>query len=191
MQKINSAGILQGYRHPETGVPINVWEHIKKCTGRNCIYAKGGICTYQKAQEEHPPGLCSAEKRYMKLTMENIWPLLEKTNFDSLLMQFFGMHLMPLYHDLCQMKMRKTLIEDGMMVYSDKGGRKHIHPIYEEIRKVHREIVTLWRQTEMIKLAKEAGFLKAITVADPFGKRRKGVGGYADMAGEEVEGDVT
>lgn len=154
--KVGSLAISKGNLK---NVQINLWDKVNPCMGTKCKYAH--LCPYDRAEippEEHKKDLlCLIESRYLDANLQTFMQLLEKIN-DSFLMQWVGMHLIPLYYDLCQLKMEKLLIED--IIYEDAKGQKRIHPIFEEIRRVHREIFAIWRITGLKKIAEEAGFFK-------------------------------
>jgi len=138
-------------------IQINIWDKVKVCTGIHCKFAL--LCPY-KCSEQEPKGeaACLIERKYLTANLEPFMQLLERAN-DQFLMQWVGMHLIPLYYDLCQLKMEKLLIGDEI-IYDDSKGQKRIHPIFEEIRKVHREIFAIWRTTGLKKIAEDAGFFQ-------------------------------
>lgn len=152
-------------------IQINLWDKVRQCTGSNCPYAS--MCPYERstfdpADLKAKSTVCLIEQKYLTINLAPFMTLLERVN-DPFIMQWVGMHLIPLYYDLCQLKMEKLLIQE--IEYEDAGGRKRIHPIFEEIRRTHSEIFRIWRTTGLQRIAENAGFFKdggsVIPVKDP------------------------
>lgn len=148
---------------------LNIWDKVKGCAGVECKFAR--LCPYQRSTrpgKRFAPEACLVEQKYLSANLSSMLLLLQKVN-DPFIMQWVGMHLIPLYLDLVQLKMEKLLVED--IVYDDNKGQKRVHPIFEEIRRTHREIFAVWRTTGLQRIAAKAGFFKAggeiIPKADP------------------------
>ena len=154
--KAGSLAISRGFIND---VQINIWDKLRLCTGTECKFCD--LCPYERSgftPDQMKKGTtCLIEYKYIYANLDPFMRLLERVN-DQFLMQWIGMHLIPLYYDLCQLKMEKLLVDD--IIYDDAKGIKRIHPIFEEIRRVHREIFAIWRTTGLKKIAEEAGFFK-------------------------------
>jgi len=139
---------------------INIWDKVRRCKGKNCPLAD--VCPYEHANKEDPTCSCLVERKYLTANIGPFMELLTRVN-DQFLMQWIGMHLIPLYLDLVQLKMAKLALDkesDGGIVYTDGKGQIRIHPIFDEIRKTHKEIFNMWRTTGLQKIAADAGFFK-------------------------------
>lgn len=139
-------------------VTVNLWDAVRKCKGTDCVLSDR--CSYADSKKdsvevEHLP--CRVERRYLVLALEPYIELVKVVN-DQSLMNFIGLHLVPLYLDLCQLKMEKMKIKS--ITYIDKKGEKKIDPLFDEVRKTHREIMSLCKAFGLNDLAKKAGFLR-------------------------------
>ncbi len=143
---------------------INIWDKVKDCTGPECgLYKK---CPYfkkkdkiaiaeKRIKEGKSLGICRVEQKYMHYNIQPFLGLLQKIP-DDFVVQTVGMHLIPLYHDLVQLKMEKARISS--VTYSDSKGTIRIHPVYDQLLKTHKAIMETWRNSGLQTLAKEVGF---------------------------------
>lgn len=138
---------------------LKVWEHCSKCHGKACQYALRGLCPYRKSKEENPPGECFVERSFLRINLEALWPLIKKTNYDPIIMQMIGMHLIPLYVDLCKLNMEKLMIE---RTFYRVMGKVMVHPVFREIRETHKSITNVWRSMGLVTVAKQAGMMMPI-----------------------------
>lgn len=103
-------------------------------------------------------GTCMVERKYMLEQTRPFLKLLKKVP-DPFVMQFIGSAILPLYVDLIQFKMKKLTL--GEIDYEDAKGIRHMHPVYDEMRKTIKEILNVWKTTGLLQIAKEAGFFVA------------------------------
>ena len=111
----------------EGGRSVLRWDPAQLC-GEDCVIYEE--CPYVKK------GKCSLEVNYMNNVFNNI----NKMNdmFTDIEMQRFGLHLVPLYHQLIRMK--KEAYSLRRVSVSSKQGVVAIHPIFGEIREILRSI---------------------------------------------------
>ncbi|MFZ3046507.1 MAG: hypothetical protein WA151_11375 [Desulfatirhabdiaceae bacterium] len=142
----------------EGGLQVNLWDAVRTCKGTECRLAYK--CKYAESKRElrdveHLP--CRIERKYLVQVLDPFLQLIDIVK-DPFLMNWVGMHLIPMYVDLCQLKMEKLKVDN--ITYTDKKGEKKIDPIYDEVRKAHREILSACKTMGIYDLAKKAGFLK-------------------------------
>jgi hypothetical protein len=145
------------------GLTVNIWDKVRNCTGLKCeLFSQ---CPYmqneakiEKIKENRGDyGVCRIEQKYLHAIMKPFWALLEKVP-DEFVMQHVGMHLIPLYHDLVQLKMEKAKLKE--ITYTDSKGTKRIHPVYDQLLKTHKEIHATLKSSGLLELAKKVGFMK-------------------------------
>lgn len=145
-------------------VPINIWDHVRDCRGPKCkLYAK---CPYfqlksqreiieKKIKNDKAPGLCKVEQRYLRQNLNPFLKLIQKVP-DEFVVQIIGMHIIPLYSDLVQLKMEKAALEE--ISYEDAKGTIRIHPVYDQLAKTHKEIMNVWKTSKLQNVAEAVGF---------------------------------
>jgi len=149
---LNTLKLKKGNLTEELGMVV--WDYVKPCTKEECIIANH--CPYW--QNNDRIFTCKVEATYLKSAMEPFQAMLEKSP-DPFVMRWVGMHLIPLYHQLCKMEMYEIAVSDQSRVYADKAGKLSIHPVYREIREINREIFGLWKNANLLEFAKQSGFL--------------------------------
>ena len=133
-----------------------IWDKLRKCNGIDCRFAS--ICPHRCAKIIPQPGaVCLVESHYITANLDPMLKLIDRSK-DPFVMQWIGMHLVPLYLDLVQLKLEKLLLEE--IVYKDGKGQIRVHPIFDEIRKTHREIFTVWKTSGLRAIADSCGFFK-------------------------------
>ena len=143
------------------GLNINLWDKVRECIGTECaLYTK---CPYfltdnKKALAESgaPLGNCRVEQKYLHQIFKPFFELIRKVP-DEFVVQTIGMHLVPLYHDLVQLKMLKASLKS--IAYTDSKGTIRIHPVIDQLEKTHKTIMTVWRQSNLQKVAEAVGFM--------------------------------
>lgn len=149
------------------GLPVKIWDKVRPCIGEACELFLD--CPYfqteekklkarESARDKTELGVCRVEQKYLLSILTPFLSLLSKVP-DPFVMQWVGMHLIPLYHDLVQLKMEKAKL--GNLTYFDSKGVKRIHPVYDQLLKTHKEILTVWRTTGLLKIAQDAGYFQA------------------------------
>ncbi len=167
---------------------VTVWDNCSECTGDKCrLYAK---CPYYQdkikvkrmlrlQKEGKSLGQCRVEQKFLHYTLKPFWPLLQKVP-DDFVMQIVGLHLIPLYHDLVQLLMKKASLKPNQLAYLDAKGIARMHPVYDQLEKTHKAIISTWKSSGLQAIAKEAGFLQPpvdlnISEDDDYGIMAKGV----------------
>lgn len=168
------------WRHFDPGI------HEVDKDGEPVIDGRNGKLKIKKGQ---PPkrifvyGDCLLEKKYMTAVTKPFIDLIGLIN-DPFVVQWVGMHLVPLYHDLVVLKMEKLRILDGDQIsYEDDKGTKKIHPIFDELRKAHAEIFKAWKTTGLLKIAANVGYFQTNripTVGDGADTEFEGDGNFVD-----------
>jgi hypothetical protein len=148
---------------------IKIWDKVRSCDGESCeLYDD---CPYFRTDEQkfratqtNKLGACKVEQRYLYSILSPFLDLLQKVP-DPFVMQWVGMHIVPMYHDLVQLKMEKAKLRN--VVYYDSKGVKRVHPIYDQLLRTHKEILGAWKTTGLAKIASDAGFFHAGGVMAP------------------------
>jgi len=137
-REIGRMHILKGTDHSNTK-QIITWETVKPCTGDRC-YAHD-MCEYNVRGMK-----CRVELTYLKAVSAVIY-----RNFNEVLdeptMMRIGLHLMPLYQNLCRFLIAELGME--LMEVSTKGTTM-INPIYKEIREYSKLIESMWKSLGLV-----------------------------------------
>lgn len=151
------------------GYSFTSLDYVGPCKGEECPIADE--CIYW--QNNSRIATCRVEGNYLRGVHETFMELVEKVP-DPFVMQWVGSHMMKLYHQLIKMQLEEMAIK-GRLTYQEKGGKMAIHPVFREIREIIRSIRSEWRDSGLYDIAREHGFLGALT--DPANARRIAKGG--------------
>jgi hypothetical protein len=113
-----------------------VWNTITPCHEEDCpIWS---TCPHEKVEG----GKCKVERGYVSSVATMAYRVFRKKFSED---QFFvvGMHILPLYRHLCRLKVWEWSVRHVM--YEDEKGKRHINPIYREIREQLKAISAQWR----------------------------------------------
>ena len=124
-EKIGGIAIHKG-KKSGAETPIVMWDAIPKCDPDSCPIVD--ICPYNKN------GLCTLRSNYQKHVVDTVLGCFEDISGDQMLK--IGMHLVPLYTQLIQMKI--VALNASTMVIA--RGSLVPNPIFKEIRIIIREI---------------------------------------------------
>jgi hypothetical protein len=175
------------------GIAVNIWDKVRDCTGEKCELFSS--CPYMQSEAKLKRieagdnlGVCRIEQKYLYAILKPYWELLNKVP-DEFVMQQVGMHLIPLYHDLVQLKMEKAKLK--AITYADSKGTKRIHPVFDQLIKTHEAITRIWKNSGLLKLAQEVGFMQPgkLLPSDKDLEINGDGAGYDDMA-ESVDDKV-
>ena len=166
-------------------------DYVRACRQEKCPLAKE--CSYFR--ENVRVGACQVELRFIKRITESFQMILEKDP-DPFIMQWVGLHVIPLYHDLVKFRMEEMAIT-GNKTVADKSGKLSVHPIYREIRDTIKAIRSEWKDSGLMEFAKKHGFLgvglQLKGVSEPLELQEGQPGFYEAMSGsaskEEPEED--
>jgi hypothetical protein len=111
------------------------WDCIQDCVPERCPI--GTRCTYK----HHSDPKCAVQTEYLQTFVDTIFRTYRY--MDEAEMYKIGMHLVPLYSQLCRLKIVELGV--GAVTYEDLRGVTKIHPIFKEIRDTLRVISSLWR----------------------------------------------
>jgi len=127
------------------GKQLVAWDCIQDCVPEHCPI--GTTCAYSAASQAE--GRCSLQIEYVQSFVDMMFRTYRYLNEDDLFK--VGMHLIPLYSQLC----RQKIVEKGVgrLCYEDSKGNTKIHPIHREIRDTLRSISLAWRDLEIEPLA--------------------------------------
>lgn len=102
-------------------VPITMWDAVPLCNEETCPIAES--CPYNKT------GRCTVRVKYLANVFDAVSNLPE--NLDPITILKIGMHIIPIYSQLCRFKMVEY--NSATMVADAKGNLK-VNPIFREIR---------------------------------------------------------
>jgi hypothetical protein len=117
-RKLGNLGIHKGRLDD---VPITMWDAIPQCDPATCNLAD--TCPYQKV------GRCTLRVKYLANVFEAVSSVPE--NMDTMTILKIGMHIIPMYSQLCRFKMEEH--HCPTMIADSKGNLK-VNPIFREIR---------------------------------------------------------
>jgi hypothetical protein len=123
------------------GKQLVAWDCIQDCSPAACPI--GHDCVYKNASRV--TGKCDLQSQYLQSFVETIFRTYRY--LDEADMFRIGMHLVPLYGQLCQMKIIAKSV--ASMAYEDDKGRTLIHPIFKEIRETLKTITVIWKEIGM------------------------------------------
>ncbi len=134
------------------------WETVKPCRGERC--PAYDLCEYWV---KNRPGLkCKVEKTYLRAVTSSIYRNYISVLDEPILLRI-GLHLMPIYQNLCRLKIAEVGITD--ILDEDSKGKSFINPLYKEMREHIKLLEQTWRslglseyfiETEMPEAAKHA-----------------------------------
>jgi hypothetical protein len=150
-----------------------VWNTITPCLQDECpIYAD---CPHEERKKMG--GKCEVEQGYINAVANMVYRNFKGQFSED---QFFivGMHILPLYRHLCRLKVWEWSVREVM--YEDDKGRRHLNPIYREIREQIKAISSQWRMLGI-------GKFEIMEPRNPWGasgKPEKSLTPYYDRLGE-------
>ncbi len=128
-------GIKQGSQEL---VRFSVWNVITPCRQEECPIFED--CPHE--EKKLKGGKCKVEQGYINTVSAMVYRnFRDKFSED----QFFivGMHILPMYRHLCRLKVWEWSVREVM--YEDDKGKRHLNPIYREIREQIKAISAQWR----------------------------------------------
>lgn len=154
--------IRVGDMEVEKGIVRNMtlfgWDSVERCSGVKCpVYSECGNIKQ---------GSCGVQVKYLEAFMSTV--LSNYTHLDPMCLYQIGMHLLPLYSQLCKMKLVEKGLKGQMMVETRKGGM-FVHPIYKEIRSTMLAITGEWRRLELFR----SGLTLELDLKDEEKEKRK------------------
>jgi len=117
-------------------VKVISWDAIPPCRGEVCSI--WGICS--KRGKEVSKRHCGVVHEYLGNVNEMIFRNYYNQLTEPMLFKI-GMHLIPLYKQLCRLKIEELAVENLVHIVS---GRYLIHPIMKEIRETVKDIEKVW-----------------------------------------------
>jgi len=129
-----SVGELELTKKRVSGKEMVIWEGCSRCRGEAC-------CIYDRCGGSKD--FCKVEQNYIDHFLATIRKSLGKKATELTLYRI-GMHLVPLYKQLCRLKIEEMGIRD--VVYESESGSRHVHPIYREMRQVIFLIDKIWKE---------------------------------------------
>lgn len=146
------------------GMNLIAWDSIQVCRPEGCPIGAAGICMYAEDSRDAP---CRVQTEYLQSFVAVVFRTYK--SLDEADTYRIGMHLVPLYSQLCRMKLVEKSIEQ--VLYYDKHGNPGVHPIYKEIRDTIKVISNLWKDIGM-----RAGPPGAGELTPQFGPGKSGFG---------------
>jgi len=132
--EIGRMHVMKGKDHTDTK-QIVTWETVKPCRGERCPAFE--MCEYNAGQRK-----CRVESVYLRAVASIIYRNYISVLDEPTLMRV-GMHLMPIYQNLCRLKIAEVGIAN--MVETDAKGKSTISPIYKEMREHIKLLEQTWR----------------------------------------------
>jgi hypothetical protein len=129
-EKIGGVAIHKG-KKAGTETPIVMWDAIPKCDPDTCPIED--VCPYMKN------GKCTLRANYQKHVVDCVLSCFEEVDKEQMLK--IGMHLIPLYAQLIQMKIHA--LKAAPLVIS--RGALVPNPIFKEVRTIIRDITFVLR----------------------------------------------
>jgi len=115
------------------------WDALTVCTQEQCPAATR--CHYL-SPDLKPPDKCQVMLKYLKSATQVIMTNYEK-NLDEGQLYRVGMHIVPLYRNLCRFKIYEMGVRS--VVHTDDKGKRTVDPIYKEIREHIKLIEQMWK----------------------------------------------
>ena len=135
--KNHQLGVSQTKHGGKELVRFSVWNVITPCHQEECpIY---NDCPYDDRKKKG--GKCRVEQGYVNSIGDMVYRNFKGKFTED---QFFiiGMHVLPMYRHLCRLKIWEWSVREVM--YEDEKGRRHLNPIYREIREQIKAISSQW-----------------------------------------------
>lgn len=112
------------------------WDAVHECSGDRCsIFDK---CGYIKT------GKCAVQVKYLETFFSSV--LNTYTHLDDTVLYKMGMHLVPLYSQLCRLKIEEMSVTE--IININEKGTRMINPIFKEIRETLKVIHLMWRDLD-------------------------------------------
>ncbi len=174
-------GVIGGHR-------FAVWDFVGPCQGDKCIIHD--VCSYKdaKSTSDRPTKKCGVERYYMGVVFKPFFGLVEKTK-DPFVMQWVGLHIIPMYHQLIKLKKVERSLKSPMD--TTIKGDVRVHPVLKEIRSVIAAIRAEWKASGLMEVARDEGYLGSMPA--PLGDgvaELEGDGSYHDSLYGETEEDT-
>ncbi len=141
MSKIEDKEVVlrEGKSHvTRGGTEVNFLEYVSQCD-KKCIFWKK--CKYVKG------GICSFEARFYGQVVNYLLKCEREGWIDEVKFIHVSMSLMPLYRQL--LLLYKEEIKLGGQIWDDDSKVKRMHPVYNEIRRVIKDLGVLWKNSEI------------------------------------------
>ena len=134
----------------DTKFPI--WVAIQECEYEQCISAT--VCPYYYPQDVLKSRGCLVMKNYLKeverLVYDNFIDDLDEYDLFRV-----GMHLIPLYKQLCRLKIVEMSMTMSSIIEETRSGTSKANGILKEIRECIRTIDVTWRELGVTKARRE------------------------------------
>jgi hypothetical protein len=134
--KQNELSPTKGTYHGEFN--LVAWDVIDDCINERCPIRN--LCTFEKS------GKCGVQRQYVRSVVRVIFNSLAPSIGESTFMEI-GMHIIPLYKQLCKLKIYELSVEVPVRV-TERGGRV-INPVFKEIRATIQLIHKMWRELRL------------------------------------------
>lgn len=118
------------------GKQLVAWDCVQECDPLVCPI--GNNCTYVSNKGD---AKCQLQIEYIQSFINTVFGTYRYMGEDD--MYKVGMHLVPLYSQLCRQKIVEKSVKS--LCYEDAKGRVCIHPIYKEMRETMKVISMQWK----------------------------------------------
>ncbi len=131
---INSNSLVKG--EIREGMNLISWDAIQSCNPAACPI--GETCEVVAILANRP---CAVQVQYLQSFVETVFQTYR--GLDESDAYKVGMHLVPMYSQLCRLKILEKSLAN--VAYHDRHGNPSIHPVYREIRDCLKTISVLWK----------------------------------------------
>ena len=169
---------LKGTFHGEFS--LYAWDAVDDCLQAQCPIV--AMCDYEKK------GKCTVQNQYVRsvtrMIFANYASKLDEPTFYEI-----GMHIVPLYKQLCKLLIYEMSVENVVRT-TNQGGRQ-VNPIYKEIRATIQLLHKMWRELGLGSMAPAPGKPnpKEPTDDDYYDRLERGAIPIKDPAEDEEEPD--
>lgn len=125
------------------GKQLVAWDCVQECDLERCPINE--TCTYRHLAIKND-GKCSLQIQYLQAFTDMVFSTYRCMTEDDMFK--VGMHLVPLYSQLCRQKIVELSVKS--VTYEDNKGVTRIHPIYKEMRDTMKTISTIWKDLGVI-----------------------------------------
>lgn len=122
------------------------WDALTECAAQHCPAATR--CHYL-SESHDPPEKCMVMLKYIK-SVSQVTLGAHESQLDEGQLYRIGMHIIPLYRNLCRFKIYELGLRD--VVHTDDKGKRTVDPVYKEIREHIKLLEQMWKSVGLIEV---------------------------------------
>lgn len=150
-------GLMRTTQKKYNDLSFPVWSAVQECEQKQCISAC--VCPYMGPEGlvvVGPPRLdgmpnrakCQVQLKYLK-QVEQVITRRKDLELDEFDWFKVGMHIIPLYKQLCRFKIIEMSIHTSDISEMTKTGTTKVHSIFKEIRECLKSIDLAWKELDI------------------------------------------